>query len=94
VDIALGVPARSQHLDGDLLQTLATQPRRQLLDSQLRREAQRTRHLLKEMLVARGALLNLLGKQPKTLRLLTLLRDALRQELELDPEAACQILST
>jgi hypothetical protein len=45
------------------------------------------------MFIARGAFFDAVGKLAKTLCLLALLRNALHQELVLDPQTACQILS-
>ena len=45
------------------------------------------------MLIAYGPLFDLISKLPKTLCLLTLLRNTLRKKLELDPQTARQVLS-
>lgn len=46
------------------------------------------------MLIACRALFDLISKLPKTLCLLTLLGNTLRQKLELDPQTTRQVLST
>ncbi|MEA2312717.1 MAG: hypothetical protein QOE28_2685 [Solirubrobacteraceae bacterium] len=87
VDLPVGAPLGLEDLDGDLLQPLPAQPRRQLFNPQLARDSQRASEFLEEMLVSSRALLESISEASQPIGLSALSFDAREQHLVLAAQA-------
>lgn len=91
MDLTTHAPVRLKHSDCDLLQPLTAQSRRELLDTELGGDAESAGELLEQMLVAPGAVFELIDHAAQPVGLLALLGYPGEQHLVLGPQGGLQI---